>query len=1279
MEYKKEEQQTEEQKLSELQTDFDSLLCHQSQEASIEVRKIYIAYGSRELHQHAWAKTEDQNKTLDEFREILGEDIYISIAEYRNEKREEEQIAAIREIYVELPSDGKFLPSSEAEGIESILGHFKEHNYPAPSLIVYDGQTYIARWTFTEPIDVKYLPLWKRIEEELAEKCFDLVKKAKRISHYKNDYGYMKSHSDATAILPEPGFENSDTGQEVRVIYTTGATYTLAEIAASVFRSTEGIREYRKLQEKCGEYKPVAKKKKSSKTKGETQAETCRPEDILAGVKSHVLKYHQPHRSGTHVYITEKNPDKHKSTDRSVFHSSCRTSELESHAITMHTDRDYWMSACEYSIKLYENSKPVTRRDGEKIRTGTRNATTAKKKWAELVQMNFLVIDPRKSEISPKPTLERLIELVLERCSQRKLPKPEIVNDGEKLEVKWLWHDVMKRTNAPSKDEFDNEFNPEYDGMQKKLCGLFWDLGVDERKLQVTTALRVPGTLNTRTNILVRVAVASEENISYRDMMRLLNGEYIASGIHPSKEENIAREVASVPIEAYSNVPNGLSDCAVDILSLHSGGDGYVFICLENKAQGEDWREWAVQASDLPAEIGDLKRLPEIDSYNVYISQAEFYCKAGRTRPERKANRLYSCCALFVDLDWKLSGHKNLTAEEGKAIVLRHCAEKGIPLPSEIVHSGNGSHVKYFFTEGISRVERKRWEELEKILCGLYREIGADAKAKDITRVLRLPGTKNCKPDTVDRDVRITYTGVKYDFAELAAKLEALGRTPINPSETADGKNTASSNIQDESLDIDHELEELAEMSVKWFYVMDRTTGKKERVSDEELRDYVKKQDRSHQLEMSVVRYKGDKTSKGSVDNIYYSYVILTDCLGETLEEQIKNIKARCHEYRGNGMPEPNQIIQDGDRLIVLWRYTKDRSGQELPGYALPRWKVTQEFMSRHFECWGAMKFADTQKYTAMLPLPGFIGTSGETVKTVYKEYSVSYTFDKIACAVLNFSQAEVKEYLKQKAQKKAEMKKLMEEVLGISLSVAKAATKFAKTARRIFKDILKLLALRKTAEGFVREGHRELCVFYALDEAIMAGYVNTVEEFDALALRLIEFCGGTFNEECGLKTFGTLRRKFANGEAVYHFQRQTLIEALDIQEDEQVELDVLRLRQAEKKKPIPKWKLSGMPHSTYYRYLMKERAKKVVKVDDKKSYALKVRCFGYRGLSVRRRSETEKGHIMMACRPRVLSCSVVLLSSPRLSQSGILILILWCCGCLRICIIGSSRCDHPP
>lgn len=230
----------------------------------------------------------------------------------------------------------------------------------------------------------------------------------------------------------------------------------------------------------------------------------------------------------------------------------------------------------------------------------------------------------------------------------------------------------------------------------------------------------------------------------------------------------------------------------------------------------------------------------------------------------------------------------------------------------------------------------------------------------------------------------------------------------------------------------------------------------------------------------------------------------------------------------------------------MFWKYSKDRSGQELPGYALSRWKVTQEFLSRYFEDWGAMRFTEAQKYTAMLPLSGFIGTSGEAVRAVYKAPAVNYIFDTIARAVLNFSQEEVREYKKQKALRKAEAQKSLEGILGIQISAGNFS-RFARTARRILRDILKLLTLRKDENGAVMEGHREQSVFYALDEAIMAGYVNTLEEFDTLVQRLIEFCGGNFSEECGVNTFITLRNRLASDEKVYRFQRQTLIRALDI------------------------------------------------------------------------------------------------------------------------------------
>ena len=42
---------------------------------------------------------------------------------------------------------------------------------------------------------------------------------------------------------------------------------------------------------------------------------------------------------------------------------------------------------------------------------------------------------------------------------------------------------------------------------------------------------------------------------------------------------------------------------------------------------------------------------------------------------------------------------EDLTAEERADVVLRNCREQTIHMPNEIVFSGNGVHVKYFFRE----------------------------------------------------------------------------------------------------------------------------------------------------------------------------------------------------------------------------------------------------------------------------------------------------------------------------------------------------------------------------------------------------------------------------------------------------------------------------------------------------------------------------------------------------------------------------------------------------
>ena len=115
--------------------------------------------------------------------------------------------------------------------------------------------------------------------------------------------------------------------------------------------------------------------------------------------------------------------------------------------------------------------------------------------------------------------------------------------------------------------------------------------------------------------------------------------------------------------------------------------------------------------------------------------------------------------------------------------------------------------------------------------------------------------------------------------------------------------------------------------------------GHGEIVSRSEVRGYLAKHDKSHRIECSVAEYCVPKLEDRAwyIENLYFSYVGLTQCPGAMFEEQHKNIQKRCGEYRGVGSPEPDRILRDGRKLILIWRYFQEPTGKCLPGIALPR------------------------------------------------------------------------------------------------------------------------------------------------------------------------------------------------------------------------------------------------------------------------------------------------------------------------------------------------------
>ena len=69
----------------------------------------------------------------------------------------------------------KFRPSTKEEGKKIILDYCEANAIPAPSLIVHDGNQYILKWILIDPLEGKYLEVWKQVQKYLAELFFRLL------------------------------------------------------------------------------------------------------------------------------------------------------------------------------------------------------------------------------------------------------------------------------------------------------------------------------------------------------------------------------------------------------------------------------------------------------------------------------------------------------------------------------------------------------------------------------------------------------------------------------------------------------------------------------------------------------------------------------------------------------------------------------------------------------------------------------------------------------------------------------------------------------------------------------------------------------------------------------------------------------------------------------------------------------------------------------------------------------------------------------------------------
>jgi putative DNA primase/helicase len=155
-----------------------------------------------------------------------------------------------------------------------------------------------------------------------------------------------------------------------------------------------------------------------------------------------------------------------------------------------------------------------------------------------------------------------------------------------------------------------------------------------------------------------------------------------------------------------------------------------------------------------------------INHADIYVSMAT-YSKSSGSRSQKNAERL---CALWLDVDAHAGG-KYRSVEDVKAAIEGFVNDTELPTPSLLNFTGYGVHAIWTFTQAIAKSE---WQPVADKLQTLSQrlQLGADPITADAARILRVPGTMNCRYPDAPKPAELEETGVGHQ--EFDAVAEAI-------------------------------------------------------------------------------------------------------------------------------------------------------------------------------------------------------------------------------------------------------------------------------------------------------------------------------------------------------------------------------------------------------------------------------------------------------------------------------------------------------------------------
>ena len=266
-----------------------------------------------------------------------------------------------------------------------------------------------------------------------------------------------------------------------------------------------------------------------------------------------------------------------------------------------------------------------------------------------------------------------------------------------------------------------------------------------------------------------------------------------------------------------------------------------------------------------------------------------------------------------------------------------------------------------------------------------------------------------------------------------------------------------------------------------------------------------------------------------------------------TKEQIIMNLE---ENYFNKTIPATNYILDSGRGLGLIWLINK------VPSQALPLWKAIQEYLYHQLKEFGADRQA--LDATRILRVPGSINSKSKTVVSIIDEYDYIYDLREI--------QKEYLPELKPKEKKKGRPKK-------VNYVYRERSLYFAR-----IQDITKLCELRE----YDLRGHREIILF--LYRYYLCSFTEDVQKALEDVLELNSMFIYPLKEKEVIRATRSAEKCYLDNNKEYRYKNDTLIELLEITEDEEIQMSTIiskteykrRNNEYNKKKYKEKLKVEG-------------------------------------------------------------------------------------------------------